>query len=157
MVECRPSGPAHAQPGGGQGGGGGFQALSRPPRRGSPRTQTIRRAPARGFLQRRPARGRGQFDTIRNAGFTTTVSVGRNGIFNGRSAIIDLAGDSVSAILVKDPYAEHISFATIPGQYPGSLLGTFSALRQMFYDAQRLQEWKKAYATNPRGMKRPAD
>jgi hypothetical protein len=27
----------------------------------------------------------------------------------------------------------------------------------MFYDAQRLQEWKKAYATNPRGMKRPAD
>lgn len=101
--------------------------------------------------------GDAQFDTIRNAGFTTAVTVGRTGIFNGRSAIINLAGDSVSAMLIKEPFAEHISFATIPGTYPGSLLGTFSALRQMLYDAQRLQEWRKAYAANPKGMKRPAD
>ncbi|MEP7148624.1 MAG: amidohydrolase family protein [Acidobacteriota bacterium] len=99
--------------------------------------------------------GDAQFETNRNAGFTTVVTVGRTGIFNGRSAIINLAGDAVSGMIVKAPFAEHVSFATISGQYPGSLLGTFSALRQMFLDAQRLQGLQKMYAANPRGMKRP--
>jgi imidazolonepropionase-like amidohydrolase len=99
--------------------------------------------------------GDAQFETNRNAGFTTVVTVGRTGIFNGRSAIIDLAGETVSGMIIKAPFAEHVSFSTIPGQYPGSLLGTFSALRQMFLDAQRLQELQKMYAASPRGMKRP--
>jgi imidazolonepropionase-like amidohydrolase len=91
----------------------------------------------------------------RNAGFTTVVTVGRTGVFNGQSAIINLAGETVSGMIVKAPFAEHVSFATIPGQYPGSLMGTMSALRQMMLDAQRLQEIQNAYAKNPRGMKRP--
>ncbi|MCA1588970.1 MAG: amidohydrolase family protein, partial [Acidobacteria bacterium] len=99
--------------------------------------------------------GDAQFETTRNAGFTTVVTVGRTGIFNGRSAVINVAGDNVSAAIVKAPFAEHVSFATIPGQYPGSLLGTFSAFRQMFLDAHRLQEMQKMYAANPKGMKRP--
>ena len=99
--------------------------------------------------------GDSQFEANRNAGFTTVLTVGRTGIFNGRSAVIDLAGDTASAMIVKAPFAEHISFTTIGGGYPGSLLGTFSALRQMFEDAQRLQELQKMYAANPRGMKRP--
>jgi imidazolonepropionase-like amidohydrolase len=99
--------------------------------------------------------GESQFETNRNAGFTTVVTVGRTGIFNGQSAIIDLAGDSVSSMVIKAPFAEHISFATIPGQFPGSLLGTFAALRQMLLDAQRQQEIEKMYAANPKGMKRP--
>ncbi len=99
--------------------------------------------------------GDAQFEANRNAGFTTALTVGRTGIFNGQSALIDLAGHSVSAMTVKNPVALHITFATIPGQYPGSLLGTFSALRQMFNDAKRQQEIEKLYAANPRGMKRP--
>ena len=99
--------------------------------------------------------GEAQFEASRNAGITTVLTIGRAGIFNGQSAVIDLAGDSVSAMVVKSPFAEHISFNTIPGQYPGSLLGTFAALRQMFYDAQRLQDIQKMYAANPKGMKRP--
>jgi len=99
--------------------------------------------------------GDGQFETNRNAGFTTAVTVGRTGIFNGQSAIINLAGDTPSTLIVKAPFAQHISFVTIPGQYPGSLLGTFSALRQMFLDAQRLQDHQKLYAADPRGIKRP--
>lgn len=97
-----------------------------------------------------------QYETNRNAGFTTVLTVGRTGIFNGQSAVIDLAGDTVSSMIVKSPFAEHVSFATVSGgQYPASLLGTFSALRQMLLDAQRLQEIQKLYAANPRGMKRP--
>jgi imidazolonepropionase-like amidohydrolase len=100
--------------------------------------------------------GDAQFDAVRAAGFTTAVTVGRTGIFNGQSAIINLAGDNVSAMIIKSPFAEHVSFSTIGGgQYPGSLLGTFSALRQMLLDAKRLQTLEKAYPANPRGMKRP--
>ena len=99
--------------------------------------------------------GETQFETNRNAGFTTVLSVGRAGIFNGQSAVINLSGENVSDMVIKSPFAEHVSFVTIGGGYPQSLLGTFSALRQMLYDAQRLQEWQKAYTANPKGMKRP--
>lgn len=105
--------------------------------------------------------GDAQFETSRNVGFTSALTTGRTGIFNGQSAVINLAGESVSAIIIKSPFAQHISFVTLGGGggggggYPGSLLGTFSALRQMFNDARRLQENQRAYAADPKGMKRP--
>ena len=102
--------------------------------------------------------GEAQFETNRNAGFTTVLTVGRDGVFNGQSAVINLAGENVSTMIIKSPFAEHFSFATLRGgQYPASLLGTFSALRQMFYDALRLQEIQKLYAASPLGMKRPEE
>ncbi|MCU0239824.1 MAG: amidohydrolase family protein, partial [Pyrinomonadaceae bacterium] len=99
--------------------------------------------------------GEAQFEPVRNNGFTTVLTVSREGIFNGQSAVINLAGDSVSSMVLKAPFAQHITYRTNGGNYPGSLMGTFSALRQMFLDAQRLKEWKKAYSANPLGMKRP--
>lgn len=99
--------------------------------------------------------GESQFESIRSAGFTTVLTTGRSGIFTGQSAIINLAGDTVSAMIVRSPFAHHISFATIPGTYPGSLMGTFSALRQMLLDAQRQFEIEKMYEANPAGIRRP--
>ena len=99
--------------------------------------------------------GDAQFDSQRNAGITTVLTVGRDGIFNGQSALINLSGEKVSDMIVREPVAEHVTFRTVRGGYPGSLLGTFSALRQMFLDAQRLQEIQKLYAKNPRGVQRP--
>ena len=99
--------------------------------------------------------GEAQFETNRNAGFTTVLTVGREGIFNGQSAIVNLAGETVSEMIVRAPFAEHVTFTTLRGGYPGSLLGTFSAMRQMFLDAGRLQEVRKMYDKNPRGLKRP--
>jgi len=101
--------------------------------------------------------GEAQFEAARNAGFTTVLSTGRTGIFTGQSVLINLAGDNVSVMTVKSPVAMNVAFATIPGRYPGSLLGTFSALRQMFNDAQRHDQLLKMYAQDPRGMRRPAD
>ena len=98
------------------------------------------------------------FETSRNAGFTTALTVPRDGIFNGQSAVINLAGDAVSEIVIKSPFAEHFTFRTTQnGAYPASLLGTFSAFRQMMLDAKRLQDYQKMYAANPKGMKRPED
>ena len=99
--------------------------------------------------------GDAQFEAQRNAGITTALTVGRDGIFNGQSALINLSGDSVSEMIIRQPVAEHITFRTLGIVYPTSLLGTFSALRQMFLDAQRLQINQQNYAKNPRGMPRP--
>jgi imidazolonepropionase-like amidohydrolase len=100
--------------------------------------------------------GEAQFETVRNAGFTTALIVSREGIFNGQSAIINLAGDTVSEMALRPAFAEHFSFTTLrTGVYPTSLMGTFSALRQMLLDAQRLQLNRQTYDKNPRGMKRP--
>lgn len=150
-VPPRPAGG----PGGGPGGGQAAAAAAQQAQAG----QSNSNYPA-GFRPEDMAvddlrAGDAQFESNRNAGFTTAVVLGRTGIFNGQSAIINLAGENVSAMLLKSPAALDISFATIPGRYPGSLLGTFSALRQMFYDARRLQEANKLYGENPRGIKRP--
>lgn len=99
--------------------------------------------------------GEAQFETNRNIGFTTALTIGRDGVFNGQSAIINLAGGSVSEMIVKAPFAQHFTFRTVPGNYPVSLLGTFSALRQMLLDARRLDAQQRAYEKDPRGLKRP--
>ncbi len=100
--------------------------------------------------------GESQFDSQRNAGITTVLTVPKEGIFNGQSAIINLAGDNVSAMVLRPAFGQHVTYTTLrTGQFPVSLLGTFAALRQMFLDAQRLNDWKKQYAANPRGIKRP--
>lgn len=148
---ARPTGPGG---GGGGGGGGGQQAAAA----AAPTSNSNYPAGLRPeYSADEDIRaGETQFDANRNAGFTTVLTTGRTGIFNGQSTVIDLAGDTVSGMIVKDPFAQHISFVTIGGGvYPQSLLGTFAALRQMFYDARRLQEIKKLYAADPRGIKRP--
>lgn len=100
--------------------------------------------------------GDAQFETPRASGITTVLTVSRDGIFNGQSAVINLAGETVSTMVIKSPFAQHITFRTLQGgAYPTALIGTFSAIRQMLLDAQRLQEWQKNYAANPRGLKRP--
>ncbi len=100
--------------------------------------------------------GDAQFENNRNAGFTTALTVSRDGVFNGQSAIINLSGNSVSEMIIRAPFAQHFTFTTARGGvYPTSLMGTISALRQMLYDAKRLDEMRKNYDKNPRGMKRP--
>jgi imidazolonepropionase-like amidohydrolase len=102
--------------------------------------------------------GDAQFETQRNGGITTALTVSRDGIFNGQSALINLSGDTVSTMVVKAPVAQHVTFRTLSGgAYPTSLMGTFSAIRQMMLDAKRLLDWKKAYDANPRGMRRPGE
>lgn len=148
---------APARPAGGQGGPGGFAAAAAAQQQENASSNSNYPAGLRPeeMIADEVRAGESQFETSRSAGFTTALSVGRTGIFNGHSVLIDLAGESVSAMTVKDPVALHISFNTIRGGYPGSLLGTFSALRQMFNDARRLDQMQKLYAANPRGMKRP--
>ncbi|MBC7910006.1 MAG: amidohydrolase family protein [Pyrinomonadaceae bacterium] len=101
--------------------------------------------------------GGDQIEAARNAGITTALSAPREGIFIGQSALINLVGDSPQAMIVRSPVALHVGFTPLrTGGYPASLLGVFSALRQMLLDAGRLREANQIYERNPRGLRRPS-
>lgn len=96
-------------------------------------------------------------DGPRSAGIATALTVSSAGIFQGQSALINLAGPSASSMIVKPNVAQTIAFSSgrgFGGGYPGSLMGVFAVLRQELLDAQRYRELKTAYARNPRNMQR---
>jgi imidazolonepropionase-like amidohydrolase len=96
-----------------------------------------------------------QVEAARNAGVTAALTAPRGQIFMGQSAVINLAGDTPQAMVVRSPVALHVGFTPLAGQYPGSLMGVFSSLRQMLLDAQRYREANEIYERNPRGLRRP--
>jgi imidazolonepropionase-like amidohydrolase len=72
----------------------------------------------------------------------------------GLSALVPLRGDTATRWIVKSPVALHMGFQSVPGRYPGSLLGVIAYQRQMFYDAQRHALLVERYKSNPTGMPR---
>lgn len=90
------------------------------------------------------------------AGVTTALSAPPTGIFRGLSAVVNLGGLTPAAMILRPNVAEHIGFTPTRGnEYPNSLLGVFSALRQSLYDAQHYAAENAAYAKNPKSMRRP--
>ncbi len=100
--------------------------------------------------------GGDQIEAARNAGITAAQTAPREGIFIGQSALINLAGGTPQEMIVRSPVALHVGFTPLStGGYPSSLMGVFSALRQMLLDAGRLREANAAYDRDPRGTRRP--
>jgi imidazolonepropionase-like amidohydrolase len=100
--------------------------------------------------------GGNEIEAARNIGITTALTLPRTGIWMGQSALINLAGDTPQQMIVRSPVAMHVSFTPLRnGGYPGSLLGVFSALRQMMLDAQRYRDAMQIYDRAPRGTRRP--
>ncbi|HEY0082805.1 MAG TPA: amidohydrolase family protein, partial [Pyrinomonadaceae bacterium] len=92
----------------------------------------------------------------RNAGLTAALTAPREGIFMGQSAVINLAGETPQAMIVRSPVALHVGFTPLrTGTYPASLLGVFAAIRQMMLDAHRYREALAVYEKSPRGVRRP--
>ena len=153
-----PNAPAQGVGGGGRGGGGGFAA-------GGPSATPARTAPNSNY----PAGLQPELSVVEllkaddeafsgptSAGITTALTGSGSGIFQGQSAIINLAGGDVNAMLVKASVSQNIGFSPLRnGGYPNSLMGVFSALRQQLLDAQHYRDEKAAYDRSPRGMKRP--
>jgi imidazolonepropionase-like amidohydrolase len=97
-----------------------------------------------------------EIENSRNAGITTAQTAPRGNVFLGQSAIINLAGDTPQQMTVRSPVALYVGLSPLGGgQYPGSLMGVFSSVRQMLLDARRYREINEIYERNPRGLKRP--
>ncbi|HYO90077.1 MAG TPA: amidohydrolase family protein, partial [Pyrinomonadaceae bacterium] len=100
--------------------------------------------------------GGADIEAARNAGITAALTSPREGIFMGQSALVNLAGASTTEMTLRAPVAMHVGFTPLrAGVYPASLLGVFSALRQMLLDAERLRIANLIYEKSPRGLKRP--
>src|ERR1043166_6167979 len=97
-----------------------------------------------------------EIEAARNSGITTAQTAPRGNVFLGQSAVINLAGDSPQQMIVRSPVALYVGLNPIGGgQYPGSLMGVFSSIRQMLLDARRYREANEIYERNPRGLRRP--
>lgn len=98
------------------------------------------------------------FEDPRSVGVTTALSSPRQGIFAGQSALINLAGEEASKLVLRSPIALTVQFGAgggFGGGYPGSLMGTVAYIRQTFYDAMHYRDEVERYNRIKRGVNRP--
>ena len=103
--------------------------------------------------------GDDRFAEWRDAGFTTVVSTLHAGLVPGQAAILNLRSfDRPREMVVATPVAMRVNLRdrarTFSG-YPGSPMGVFAYLKQLYYDAMHYQAAWAAYETDPRGKRRP--
>ena len=93
----------------------------------------------------------------RNAGFTTAVVFPTTGIFAGQGSAVNLTGGKAGEMVVASPVGQYISLSPRGySSFPGSLMGSFAYVRQIFLDVDQYKAAKAMYAQNPRGLQRPA-
>jgi imidazolonepropionase-like amidohydrolase len=92
----------------------------------------------------------------RDSGITTALVIPREGVLPGQSVLLNLGGEKLEAMVLRQPAALHLHLTSLPRTYPGSLMGTVAYARQALYDAARYREEWKAYEGAARGHKRPA-
>ncbi len=98
-----------------------------------------------------------KIESWRAAGFTTTISAPKGGMFPGQAAVLDLGGEKPGNLVVKEPVAIPVSLQTAGGfrNFPGSLMGSIAYVRQVWLDTNWSTQAEAAYEKNPRGMERP--
>jgi Amidohydrolase family len=98
-----------------------------------------------------------RIETWRSAGFTTTLSSPKGGIFTGQGSVIDLAGERAGDMVVKSPATLDIAFTPVGGfwSFPGSLMGVVAYVRQVFEDTRWYEQAEPVYAAHTKGLERP--
>jgi imidazolonepropionase-like amidohydrolase len=98
-----------------------------------------------------------RLEPARSAGFTTAVTFPTRGIFAGKGAVLDLAGEKPGQMIVAEPVGQYLTLASsgFGGGYPGSLMGTIAYIRQIYLDADHYRLAKQSYSTHARGVPRP--
>ena len=102
-----------------------------------------------------------RIESARNAGFTSAVTFPTTGIFAGQGAIVNLAGDNISKMIVESPAGQYMTLTGGGGQgagrgFPSSGMGVFAYIRQIFIDLDYYEKTKTSYQANPTGKQRPA-
>ncbi len=96
---------------------------------------------------------------LRAQGFTAGALTPTNGIIRGQSALISLGQGSPNRLVIKPRLFQHIVFdpkAAKPDEFPKSLMGVISAIRQTLSDAQHYNDTWEYYRANTGTFKRPA-
>lgn len=86
----------------------------------------------------------------RSAGFTTAVTFPTSGIFAGQGAVINLAAERTSQMVVEPSVGMYTTLSTNRGGgFPNSLMGVIAYLRQTYIDAAHYKEATAIAAKNP--------
>lgn len=104
--------------------------------------------------QVRPSDSR--LESARSAGFTTAMTFPRGGLVGGHGAAVNLGGGTSGAMVVEPSIGLLMSFTSSGySGYPGTQMGMLAYFRQLWMDADHYRQSKKAYESNPSGVKRP--
>lgn len=98
-----------------------------------------------------------RFDDWRNHGFTTVLTTKDIGLVTGQAAVINLGSYTrPRELVVETPVAMRIKLQdrSYTG-YPGSLMGSFAYVKQLYYDAMHYGAVWDDYEANPVGKTRP--
>ena len=100
-----------------------------------------------------------RFEEWRRAGFTTVLSTLHAGLVPGQAAVLNLRSfERAREMVVATPAAMRVNLRdrarTFTG-YPGSSMGVFAYLKQLYYDAMHYRDAWAAYEADPRGKRRP--
>jgi imidazolonepropionase-like amidohydrolase len=93
-------------------------------------------------------------ESLHKAGFTTVLAAPTRGIFEGQSVLLNLNGEPLKPMVLRNGAALHVNFTTERGSYPSSLMGTIAHIRQSFIDAEYYAARQAQYAKGPDGLKR---
>ncbi|RZK50737.1 MAG: amidohydrolase [Pedobacter sp.] len=86
-------------------------------------------------------------DEMRKAGFGSVNAINRDGIARGTSAAVTLNEARENEVILNDQASANYSFnrGTSTNNYPSSLMGSISLLRQTYYDANWYKNQKEEY------------
>jgi Amidohydrolase family len=98
-----------------------------------------------------------RLDGARSIGFTTSATFPSRGIFTGLGAVVDLTGERAGNMVVEQPVGQQIVLRAggFRAGYPGSLMGLFAYVRQMYLDLSQYQQAKQIYSAHTSGTPRP--
>ena len=100
-----------------------------------------------------------RFERWRGAGFTSVVSTRHEGLVPGQAAVLNLGSfERPRELVVASPVAMRVNLQDRSRTYsgfPGSSMGVFAYLKQLYYDAAHHQDAWAAYEADPRGRRRP--
>ena len=94
----------------------------------------------------------------REAGFTSAGVAPLDGIFPGQAAVMNLAGERASDMVIQPQTALIVNIESLGGYrgFPNSLMGRISYVKQVFLDAEQYRTAWTVYRADPRGLNRPA-
>ena len=98
-----------------------------------------------------------RYDEWRDNGFTTVLSTRDEGLVTGQAAVLNLRGYvRPRELVVQTPVAMRLNLEDESySGYPGSLMGSFAYLKQLYYDAAHYDAVWDDYEASPAGKVRP--
>ncbi|MGA8597699.1 MAG: amidohydrolase family protein [Bryobacteraceae bacterium] len=91
------------------------------------------------------------------AGFTTSVTFPENGVIGGEGAVVNLAGERASDMVIATPAGQYVALrqAGFLAGYPNSLMGLISYVRQLYLDLDWYKSANSIYVQHVSGNVRP--